>query len=97
MDKQNVNCVACDITLTISWLNQLFSPQFIEDLNDELLRIQLLADSNMVQCKCKNFIELVPGEPDFKVKDEENKVISKQSAKHMAKHRVRCNQCNEIF
>ena len=78
-------------------INMLYGQGFIEYLNDELLRIQILSESNMVQCTCKNYIELVPGSVDYKQKDNEGKVITKQAAEHMANYRVRCNNCDRIF
>ena len=48
---------------------------------------------NIVTCTCRNIIEVVPGSVDYKQKDEKGKVLTRESAEHMSKHRVRCNQC----
>lgn len=89
MEVQSVDCFSCKEIVSINALNTYFGATFIDDLNDELLKIQILQDSNMVQCTCKNFLEVVPGSVDYKQKDDEGKVISKQAAEHMANHRVR--------
>lgn len=56
-----------------------------------------MQDQNMIECTCKNFIEVVPGQVDYKQKDEEGNRISKSAAEHMANYRVRCNNCDRVF
>ena len=97
MDKQQVYSTWWKDHIPNTMINMLYGQGFIEYLNDELLRIQILSESNMVQCTCKNYIELVPGSVDYKQKDNEGKVITKQAAEHMANYRVRCNNCDRIF
>ena len=97
MDCQVVKWSEWNDDVSMPALNSYFGATFIENLNDELFRIQILQDSNMIQWTWKNFIEVVPGSVDYKQKDDEGKVISKQAAEHMAKYRVRCNLWNRIF
>jgi len=97
MKSQKVNCPDCKTEISYEDLKAYFGHNFIEDLNDELLKIRILEDSNMVQCTCKNFIEVVPGSVDYKQKDEEGNKISRAAAEHMATYRVRCNNCDRIF
>ena len=66
-------------------------------METELLKKQLREESNMIECKCGNMIEVAPGQIDYNQKDEEGKVLSKEAAEHMAKYRVRCNACGTIF
>jgi hypothetical protein len=78
-------------------MNQIFGNEFIDELNDQLLRKQLMESQNMVECSCKNLIEVVRGDVDYKQKDEEGKVISRQAAENMAEYRVRCHACQRVF
>lgn len=97
MKDQNVNCPKCKNTLSNSVMREYFGSNFIDDLNEKLLEIQILQDPNMVKCTCKNYVEVVPGSVDYKQKDEEGNPISKKAAEHMAQFRVRCPNCNRIF
>lgn len=78
-------------------INSYFGAGFIDELNEDLLRSEILKDSNMIQCTCKNLIEVVSGSVDYKQKDDEGNVISRQAAENMAKFRVRCNNCDRVF
>ena len=42
-------------------------------------------------------MELVAGKVDYNQKDDLGKPISKDSAMHMSKFRIRCNACNKNF
>ena len=97
MDSQIVKWAVWADEVTMAAINSYFGVKFVEDLNEELLKIQILQDSNMIQCTCKNFIEVVPGSVDYKQKDDEGRVISRQAAEHMAEFRVRCNICSRVF
>ena len=35
--------------------------------------------------------------PDYKQKDEDGNQLTREAAKHMAKFRVRCNDCSKVF
>jgi hypothetical protein len=97
LDTQQVKCVKCGEPVSTHYINSYFGADFIEELNEDLLRREILKDSNMIQCTCKNLIEVVSGSVDYKQKDDEGKVISRQAAENMAKFRVRCNNCDRVF
>lgn len=98
LDTQEVKCKSCKDIVTTTFLNSEFGSEFINDLNEDLFRKNFIKDNpNMIECKCKNLLEVAPGSVDYKVKDDEGKVISKQAAEDMAKNRVRCNNCARIF
>lgn len=97
LDNQQVKCHGCGDLVATQALNVLFGAQFVDDLNEKLLRIQLMEENNMIECTCGNLLEVEPGKVDYKQKDEEGKVISRQAAENMAKFRVRCNNCNRVF
>ena len=45
---------------------------------------------NLVDCKCGNKILLEEGKVDYRQKDDQGKLVTRQAAVHMAKYRVRC-------
>lgn len=92
-----MECTVCKSNIQNLFLNEYFGKDFIDGLNDELLRKQLKEDMNMIECNCGNMLEVVSGQVDYKQKDEEGKVISRQAAEHMASYRVRCNNCDRVF
>lgn len=47
-------------------------------------------EADLIKCKCNNYIEVSQGEVNYEVKDENGAIISKESAEHMSKWRVRC-------
>ena len=96
LDTQKVKWESWDEEVSTYYINALFGPEFIEGLNEQLLKKQLLG-SNMVECACHNLIEVVSGSIDYKQKDDDGKVLSKQAAENMAKCRVRCNECSRVF
>jgi hypothetical protein len=98
LDHKKVCCVNCKIEIPTTYLNQTFGREFIEELNDILFRKEILENNpDMVECTCKNLIQVEPGEIDYKQKGDDGNVISRQAAKNMAECRVRCNHCDRIF
>lgn len=79
------------------YLNSFFGDEFIGDLEMELLKDNLRKEGNVVECKCGNMLEVISGKVDYKQKDDDGKVLSRQAAENMAKHRIRCNNCNCVF
>ena len=61
--------------------------------------MQLLVDfdPNMINCSCGATIMLEESKVDYNAKDEKGQVVSKATAEHMAKYRVRCNACSKNF
>jgi hypothetical protein len=48
-------------------------------------------NGNLIDCKkCKNRIFFEEGKVDYKQKDDQGRLLTKQAAEHMAKYRVRC-------
>jgi len=57
-------------------------------------------DSSMITCplpNCGAVIMLEETKVDYNVKDDNGKIMSRQAAEHMAKYRVRCQQCSQNF
>ena len=50
-------------------------------------------NTDIVQCKCGNYMGVEPGKIDMNLKDENNKPITREAAECMSKFRVRCPQC----
>ena len=58
------------------------------------------SNENIVVCcnpKCSEVIEVIPNRVDYTAKDENNKQVSRETAEHMAKYRIRCAKCTENF
>lgn len=98
LGQKKVCCVNCKQEIPTAYMNEIFGREFIEELNDILFRREILENNpDMVECTCKNLIQVEPGEIDYKQKGDDGKVISRQAAKNMAECRVRCNHCDRIF
>ena len=55
-------------------------------------------DSNMITCpSCGAIIQLEETNVDYGAKDEKGQIVSRETAEHMAKHRVRCATCTKNF
>jgi hypothetical protein len=98
LDHKKICCNNCKEEIQTAYLNQVFGRDFINDLNDILFRKEILENNpDMVEWTCKNLIQVEPGDIDYKSKDDDGQVISRQSAKNMAECRVRCNNCDRVF
>lgn len=51
----------------------------------------------MVECSCGNVMMMEPGRPDYNLKDDKGQPISKEAAEHLARYRIRCNECGKNF
>lgn len=54
----------------------------------------------IVQCpSCNEVFAVEPSEPNYAAKDEAGKTVSRETAEHMARYRVRCpsNGCHKNF
>ena len=52
----------------------------------------------LVECPgCRNQFEFQEAGIDYTAKDDKGITVSKQTAEHMAKYRVRCAHCKENF
>jgi hypothetical protein len=91
-----VKCESCREQISTHYINSVFTPKLLNLLNDQLFKRQCM-NLNMVECKCGNILDVMPGNVDYKQKDDEGVVISKQAAENMAKYRVRCHACNLVF
>lgn len=49
MKSQKVECPKCEHPVNHAEMKDYFGSTFIEDLNEELFRIQILQDSNMIE------------------------------------------------
>lgn len=58
-----------------------------------------MAGYQVVECPCCHAkFEFEPSKNvDYKAKDDTGKTVSRQTAEHMAKYRVRCGMCKENF
>ena len=54
-------------------------------------------NSNMISCSCGNVMLMEPGEVVKGQKDNQGNVMTMEAAKHMAKNRIRCNECQKNF
>ncbi len=63
------------------------------------MQIDSLIQQNpkMKKCPCGAFMEVQEGKVDYNQKDDAGKVLSREAAQHMAKHRARCVACKENF
>ena len=73
-------------------ISQIF-PGMLEEIESAALKGMF----DLVQCSCGNQMTVEAGQPDYKQKDEDGNVLSREGAKHMAKYRVRCNNCSKVF
>ena len=69
----------------------------LDQIEKKQMDVRIDLDPNMVRCDCNATIYLEPAAVNYAQRDESNKVISRQSAEHMAKFRVRCQNCSQIF
>ena len=58
---------------------------------------EFLITLNIATCKCGNMMEVVQGEIDQNLKDENGKPLSEEAAVHWSLYRIRCNNCNTVF
>ncbi|CDW84412.1 myc binding protein 2 [Stylonychia lemnae] len=68
-----------------------------QEKEEREMKIQLMKQFNLVECKCGAIMEVETVNPDFTQKDKLGNKISEQSAHHMSQHRIRCYQCSQNF
>jgi len=49
--------------------------------------------TEMAECPCGAVMEVVEGTFDYKAKDDKGQLMSKEACEHLAKHRIRCQDC----
>lgn len=53
---------------------------------------------DIVQCpNCNEVFSFNPSAPNYAAKDETGKTVSRETAEHMARYRVRCAGCTHNF
>ena len=58
----------------------------------------MLQADGMTECpSCKDVFFFEPSAPNYAAKDETGKTVSRATAEHMAKFRVRCGSCHKNF
>jgi len=57
----------------------------------------LKENPNLISCSCGNMMEMIPGKVIQGQKDDKGNPISREAAEHMAKYRIRCNECGKNF
>jgi hypothetical protein len=59
---------------------------------------QMIEELNLTQCpKCENIFDVIPGELDRNIRDNEGKKLSEEALTHFSEHRIRCNKCSVNF
>lgn len=86
-------CGHCNKAIAQSEISQWFTKVEMDQLEEKILNKRIELDPKMVRCECGSAISFEPSKPDYKSKDEQNKIISRQAAEHMAQCRVRCSNC----
>ena len=61
------------------------------------MKLMIDFDPNMITCNCGAAILLEEVKVDYNAKDEKGQVVSRDTAEHMAKFRVRCSTCAKNF
>ncbi|CAI2359826.1 unnamed protein product [Moneuplotes crassus] len=97
LKNTKIFCPECKIEIPNKTLNGLLGEDFIGNLETEQLKEYLMGQEDFVNCKCGNMLQLSPGIVDYNYKDDSGQLLSREAAQNMAKYRVRCNECNDIF
>ena len=71
----------------------------MNEIEQKQMDIRIDLSPNLFKCvECKSTIMFEPSSKvDYKQKDEQGNVLTKQSAENMAKYRVRCSNCSANF
>ncbi len=99
-DFYNMKCKICNELITPQYkklvLGEEKCAQIEKKINDEGMK---KFSGNMVECPgCHNRYPFEPGKSvDYNVRDDKNQRISRESAEHYAKNRVRCPSCQAVF
>ena len=92
-----IKCKKCGKEIDEKTKKQILGTKKYEELESKALKFII---GNTVQCpnpKCKEQNTFEPGEIDYNVKDENNKLLSKMAAEDYATHRCRCGFCQINF
>ena len=97
-DLPNMTCPKCKKPKNLISENDKKNILGQEKYEEIYNNFNMLLYGNLVECpNCKEKISFEPGEVDYNIKDENNKIISKIAAEHYANNRCRCPGCHTIF
>ena len=92
-----IKCKKCGKEIDEKTKKQILGEKKYEKLESKALKFII---GNIVQCpnpNCKEQNTFEPGEIDYNVKDDNNKILSKKAAEDYATHRCRCGFCQINF
>ena len=99
-DFCDAKCAKCQSVIDEANLRELLGPQELSAIREMQFNQQSqMAGFQVVECPCCHAkFEFEPSKNvDYKAKDDTGKTVSRQTAEHMAKYRVRCGFCKENF
>ena len=89
----DVKCLTCGIKVAENEAKEHIGADEFNELVNQQMKLMVELDSNMITCPIQNCgagILLEETKVNYNEKDEKGQVVSKQTAEHMAKYRVRC-------
>lgn len=92
-----MKCKICEKEIDENDKTQILGPEKYEELVSKALGNMF---GSLVQCpnpKCQQKIAFEPGQIDYKVRDDQNNILTRQAAEDYAKNRCRCGFCQNNF
>ena len=91
-------CNKCKTLVTAEDLREALGVEALQQIRDKQTQMQLGDD--IVTCpdpECAAVFQAVPDRPNYNARDEEGKKVTRETAEHMAKYRLRCPGCTKNF
>lgn len=96
-ESKDVRCPRCNKIIMDVELNQYLDKEQQELIHKNQTMNIVKENPEMISCSCGNVMFMEPGEIIKGQKDDKGNPVSMEAAKHMANHRIRCNECSKNF
>lgn len=101
-DLINMKCKICQTFIPNEYKKIILGEDKYQELQNKLDSLSLnnaVQGADIVDCPgCHNKYPFEPGKTvDYKIRDNQNKIISREACEHYARNRVRCPSCQIVF
>ena len=100
-DVINMKCLTCNSFISNEYKKMILGEDKYNKLEiaQNNIDIQGVVGGNIVECPgCNNKYPFEPGKNiDYKIKDDNNKIMSREACEHYSRNRVRCPTCSKNF
>jgi E3 ubiquitin-protein ligase MYCBP2 len=99
-DLNNILCKICKNTVSYQYLKMVLGDEIMEKIEADSFKGLLISMGKQVVCpnrECNSIFFFEVGKVDYNIKDEKNKLISKQAAESYAQNRCKCSRCQKEF